>query len=193
MGQAKHRRAQIDGWKVSLSPTEVQIAEAAQRLLERFIEPDEATGMCYRMTFLLHLYLAERGIGTTPVVGYVNDGTDDAMISHAWLGYEGKKTDLTLARAERPDLNPLGEVLILDFPVRQGHKYTYHITKSEAATALEEKWLAQPRSAGVVLSKRTEHEMMAGLAQSRQRMRVYLDNAPDRLTYRFFSNMLDRQ
>jgi hypothetical protein len=101
MGQAKHRRAQIDGWKATLSPTEVQIAEAAQRLLERFIEPDEATGMCYRMTFLLHLYLAERGIGTTPVVGYVNDGTDDAMISHAWLGYEGKKNDLTLARAER--------------------------------------------------------------------------------------------
>jgi hypothetical protein len=75
MDQAK-RRAQIDGWKATLSPTEVQIAEAAQRLLERFIEPDEATGMCYRMTFLLHLYLADRGIGTTPVVGYVNDRTD---------------------------------------------------------------------------------------------------------------------
>jgi hypothetical protein len=55
MGQAKRRRAQVDGWKANISPTEMQIANAAQRLLERFIEPDEATGMCYRMTFLLHL------------------------------------------------------------------------------------------------------------------------------------------
>jgi hypothetical protein len=124
-------------------------------------------------------------------VGYVNDGTDDVMISHAWLEHEGKKTDLTLARAERPDLNPLGEVLILDFPFRQGHKYTYRLTKSAAAIAVENKWLSEPRSAGVVLNKRTEHGMMTAIAQSPQQMRAYLDNAPDRLAYRFFSDLLD--
>lgn len=175
-----------------LSPTEVRIADAAQRLLERFIEPDKATGTCYRMTFVLYLYLAERGIGATSVVGYINDGTDEAMVSHAWLGYEGKKTDLTLARAKRPDLNPIGEMLILDFPIRQGHKYTCHTTKSETAAALEQKWLAEPPSAGIVLTKRAEHEMMTELAQDGQRMRAYLDNAADKLTYRFFSDLLDK-
>lgn len=147
--------------------------------------------MCYRMTFVLHLYLAARGVDTTPVVGYINDGTDDVMVSHAWLEYDGKKTDLTLARAERPDLNPLGEVLILDFPFRQGHKYTYHLVKPAAAVAEEERWLEDPRSAGVVLQKRAEHVLMTGLAQSRERMQVYLDNAPDRLVYQFFSDLLD--
>jgi hypothetical protein len=50
MGQA-NAGAQIDGWKAAVSPTE----EAAQHLLERFIEPDEATGMCHRALPVAHL------------------------------------------------------------------------------------------------------------------------------------------
>jgi hypothetical protein len=67
MGQAKRRNAEVQKWQASLSPEEKAVADTAQRLLQRFIDPSEATGMCYRQTFF--------GIQTTPVVGYVNDGT----------------------------------------------------------------------------------------------------------------------
>jgi hypothetical protein len=42
----------------------------------------------------------------------LNDGTDDIMISHAWLDYDGRKTDITLANTERPDIIPIGQVII---------------------------------------------------------------------------------
>jgi hypothetical protein len=183
MGQAKRRGADIQKWLVGLSPEEKQVADVAQRLLTRFIDPSEATGMCYRLTYFLHLHLLEKGIKATPVIGYVNDGTDDVFMSHAWLDYEGKKTDLTLARAERPDLNPPGDILILDFPLRRAGKYTYHVTKSAAAFAVESEWLKDPRAAGVVRQKAAEHEAMEKRARSTEEMRVFLDRAPDGITY----------
>jgi hypothetical protein len=101
------------------------VADVAERLFNRFIKPAESTGMCYRLTFFLHLYLADKGVQTVPVVGYINDGSDDIMISHAWLEFGGKKTDLTLGITEDPDLNPVGNVIILDQILFSGLTYTY--------------------------------------------------------------------
>jgi|SRR5450432_426803 hypothetical protein len=193
MGQAKRRGADIQKWLSSLSTKERQIADAAQRLLERFIDPSEATGMCYRLTYFLHLYLMDKGIKTTPVVGYVNDWTDDVFMSHAWLDYDGKKTDLTLARAERPDLNPPGDVLILGFPFRRAGKYTYHLTKSAAAIAVENEWLNDPRGAGIVRHKALEHAAMDQRASNAHNMRRFLDNAPDGLTYSRIASIIDSE
>jgi hypothetical protein len=191
MGQAKRRNAEVQKWQASLSPEEIAVADAAQRLLQRFIDPSEATGMCYRQTFFLHLYLLDKGIQTTPVVGYVNDGTDDVFVSHAWLDYAGKKTDLALGRAERPHLNPPGDILILDFPFRRAGKYTYHLTKSAAAIAVEKEWLNDPRGAGVVRNKAAEHEAMERRASNPQDMRGFLDLAPDGLTYSRIASIID--
>jgi hypothetical protein len=191
MGQAKRRGADIQKWLASLSPEERQIADVAQRLLLRFIDPSEATGMCYRLTYFLHLYLVDKGIKTTPVVGYVNDGTDDAFVSHAWFVYEAKKIDLTLGRAERPDLNPPGDILILDFPFRRAGKYTYHLAKSAAAIAVENEWLMDPRGAEIVRQKAAEHEVMERRALNPQDMRVFLDQAPDGLTYSRLASIID--
>ena len=47
MGQAKRRNAEVQKWLASLSPEEVTISDAAQRLLLRVIDPLNATGMCY--------------------------------------------------------------------------------------------------------------------------------------------------
>jgi hypothetical protein len=183
MAQARRRSAEVQKWLASLSPEESLVADAAQRLLLRFIDPSEATGMCYRLTFFLHLYLMDRGIKTTPIIGYVNDGTDDVFVSHAWLDYARKKTDLALGRAERPDLNPPGDILILDFPFRRAGKYTYHLTMSAAAIAVENEWLNDPRGAGVVRHKAAEHEAMERRALNAHDMRLFLDHAPDGLTY----------
>jgi hypothetical protein len=183
VGEAKRRRAENERWRAALSSDEKVIVDAAQRLLTKFIDPAKATGMCYRMTYFLHLYLADKGIQTTPVVGYVNDGSDDVFMSHAWLDYAGKKTDLTLGTAERPDLNPTGDILILDFPIRRARKYTYHLEKSEAAVAVEKDWLKDIRATDIIRHKAEEHEAMTKLVGDPAAIRVYLDGAPDRINY----------
>jgi len=193
MGQAKRRAAEVHQWHARLSPEEKQIADVAERLISRFIDPSEATGMCYRLTYFLHLYLLEKGIQTTPVIGYVNDCTDDVYMSHAWLEYNGKKTDLTLARPKRPELNAPGDILIQDFPFRRVGKYTYHTTKSDAAIALERDWLKDPRSTGVVRQKAVEHEAMQKRAGSAEEMRAFLDGAPDGITYERFKSIIENQ
>jgi len=191
MGQTKRRSAELQNWLASLCSEESLVADAAQRLLLRFIDPSEVTGMCYRLTYFLHLYLMDRGIKTTPIIGYVNDDTDDVFISHAWLDYTGKKTDLALGRAERPDLNPPGDILILDFPFRRAGKYTYHLTKSAAAIAVENEWLNDPRGAGVVRHKAAEHEAMKQRALNAHDMRLFLDRAPDGLAYSRIASIID--
>jgi|SRR4051812_31154454 hypothetical protein len=190
MGQAKRRNAEVQKWLEGLSPEEAQVADAARRLITKFIDASEATGMCYRLTYFLHLYLLEKGIKTVPVIGYVNDGTDDVFMSHAWLEYEGKKTDLTLARPERPHLNPPGDILIQDFPFRRAGKYTYHLTKTPAAVAVENARLIDPQGAGIVRQKAVEHEAMKKRAESVAEMRSFLDGAPDGITYDRFKSII---
>ncbi|MGY3445524.1 hypothetical protein [Bradyrhizobium sp. USDA 4473] len=190
MGQAKRRNAEVQKWLEALSPEEKKIADAARRLITNFIDPSEATGMCYRLTYFLHLYLLEKGIKTIPVIGYVNDGTDDVFMSHAWLEYEGKKTDLTLARPERPHLNPPGDILIQDFPFRCIGKYTYHLSKTPAAVAVENAWLEEPQGASIVRQKAVEHEAMKKRAENAAEMRSFLDAAPDGITYDRFKSII---
>jgi hypothetical protein len=191
VGQAKLRSAAIQKWLAGLTDEERVCADAAQRLLQRFIDPAEATGMCYRLVFFLHLYLKDRGILTNPVVGYLNDGTDDVMVSHAWLELSGKKTDLTLGRTERPAVNPPGDILILDFPVRRGHGYTYHLEKTPEAIAVEEHWLREPDAAGLVRHKAAEHDRMLRLSADPIAMHAFLDAAPDGLTYARLASIID--
>src|SRR5258708_24697433 len=178
MGQAKRRAAEIAKWVDSLSTEERKIAETAERLLNRVLKPMGATGMCYRMTFFLHLYLAELGIQTTPVIGYINDGTDDIMISHAWLDYKGKKTDITLASTQDLDINPIGQVVVLDRVVHNGHVYSYHPDQSAKGLAAEVGMLSDPESAGVVHMKRPQHIPLIAPAHNAPCLRGFPHAAP---------------
>jgi hypothetical protein len=191
MGQAKQRSAELKKWQASLSPEEVTVADAVQRLLLRFIDPSEATRMCYRLTYFLHLYFIEKGVSTKPAFGYVNAGTDDVFMSHAWLDYLGKKTDLTLYRAERPELNPPGDVLILDHPFRRAGTYTYHLTKSAAAHAVENAWLKDLRGGALVRHKAEEHETMQRRSLNATEMRTFQDSGPHGLTYQRLRSIID--
>jgi hypothetical protein len=191
MGQAKRRASEKKQWLDSLTGEERVIADTAERLLHKFLEPTGATGMCYRMTFFLHLYLAERGIKTIPVVGYVNDGSDNVMISHAWLDYKGKRTDVTLANSGNPDLNPIGQVIILDRIVRNGCAYSYHLEKSPEALTVENQWLREPAPAQIVQIKRVEHSAMLDRATSALKIRNFLDAAPDKITFKILKAKID--
>ncbi|OWK18958.1 hypothetical protein AJ88_46700 [Mesorhizobium amorphae CCBAU 01583] len=91
MGQAKQRAVAKKQWYETLTASECVVVDVAERLFNRFIKPAESTGMCYRMTFFLHLYLADKGVQTVPVVGYINDGSDDVMIRTPGLSLAARK------------------------------------------------------------------------------------------------------
>ena len=111
MGHAKKKAAELAAWLETLSAEERTAFAVARAAYERIIKAQAATGMCYRMAFFLTAYLTERhGIRVEPVVGYINDGTDDIMISHAWIELGGKKTDISLTMTEHPDAQPTGSL-----------------------------------------------------------------------------------
>ena len=100
---------------------------------ERFIVAMHATGMCYRMTFFLSTYLRREHSITAPVVvGYVHDGTGDVMTSHAWIEFDGKKTDISLTMTDEPSVQLQGQLIVLDQVLKAGHAYTYDRAQDEA-------------------------------------------------------------
>ncbi|WP_315718604.1 MULTISPECIES: hypothetical protein [unclassified Bradyrhizobium] len=184
MGQAKARTASLTQWRALLDPSEQIVFDVAFRTYERFVKPRAATGMCYRMAFFLTAYLAERhGLRVDPVVGFVNDGTDDLMISHAWIELGGKKTDISLTITGQANIP--GPLLILDREVTRGlATYTYHRERGAVAEMIEQEFLANPRGREVVIHKRSEHAQMMAIAADTSSIVPYLNAAPDGLGYR---------
>lgn len=183
MGKAAKAEAdQRQAWISSLSEDENYAREASENLLRRFLIPFEATGMCYRMTFLLHLYLAEKGVESTPVVGWITDGRDDISISHAWLIVNGKKIDLTLGQVSHESML-VGEVIILDRVVSPGAPHTYFLDKEDKHLEADAILASQSTSRMLLEHKNLEHVEMADRAADPAEMRTYLDAAPDGWTY----------
>ncbi|MCR6727136.1 hypothetical protein [Agrobacterium fabrum] len=184
MGQAKQHRQSYDMMKQRLldrhnGPSKT-VAATAINLFDRFILPRRFTGACYQVTMTLQKYLSERhGIITEAVVGYVNDGTDDIMISHGWLEYEGMKIDLGLHLVERPDIVKPGALLVLDEPLRPGLlNYTYHLGRPATSLLVVQRMLADPATARVARHKETEHQEMLARSRDPQLRDLYLAGAP---------------
>jgi hypothetical protein len=183
MGKAAKIKAdQRQTWISSLSDEENYALAAAENLLRRFLIPSGATGMCYRMTFLLHLYLAENGVASTPLVGWVTDGRDAVSISHAWLIVNGKKIDLTLGRVGHESML-VGEVIILDHVVSPGALHRYFLDKEDIHFEADEILASHPTSKMLLEHKNLEHIEMRDRAADPREMRAFLDGAPDGWTY----------
>ena len=91
----------------------------------------------------------------TPVVGYVNDGTDDIMILHAWIELNGRKTDLMLAFVEYGHAGPL---LVLDRELRPGAvQYSYRREQTDAGLARYAALMDDPQTRPLVIHKEQEH------------------------------------
>jgi len=151
---------------------------------ERFIVATVATGMCYRMAFFLSTYLRREHSITAPVVvGYVRDGTGDVMTSHAWIEFDGRKTDISLTMTDEPSVQLQGQLIVLDHVLKEGHAYTYHRAQDAAALSALETIYADPRFRQLAARKDREHEMMSGIAGDHDRMLDYLNDAPDGFDY----------
>lgn len=180
MGQAKQRKKQLEKVKGSFSGDAKIIAEAALKLFEGFILPNQYVGGCYLVTMTLCRFLEdEHGIKTTPVVGYINDGTDDVLISHAWLEFEGKKTDLTLNVVEQATGARPGPVLVHDQIARTGTlEYSYHLERSPEDLLMIQELINDPRFGAAVRAKEEEHLTMSARVRNRALMDAYLNQAP---------------
>lgn len=197
MGDARRRKVEIAitkrkyaDWLDTLTQMEREVALVAMRTHERIVEGKRLLGGCYLLSFFLNQYLKrEKGIETTAVVGWVNDGTTPLMISHAWLEFEGKKTDITLTHTEHPDAQLTGELIILDHVVRSGRvKYTYHRQRTmEAVITLQKLREEMPWA---VDAKEAEHLQMEEMSESEAMIQKYLNAAPDDRNYDALARLL---
>ena len=184
MGEGKNRAARLGVWRNGLSDAEQVVVRAATQTYERFIVAAQATGMCYRMAFFLSTYLQrEHSITAPAVVGYVHDGTGDVMTSHAWIEFNGKKTDISLTMTDEPSVQLQGQLLVLDQVLKNGHAYTYHRAQNEAALRALEAIYADPRLRHLSARKDREHEMMSDIARDPERVLAFLNGAPDGFDY----------
>ena len=183
MGEAKRNAADLQKWLDGLTKDERVVYESARALFDGFIRPERVREMCYHSVFFLHEYIKNsHGIIIEPVIGFINDGTDDVLISHAWLELSGKKTDVSLTFTSRPEVNPPGQLIYHDRVFGMGHVYSYHREMSEAGReALEEIRSADPV---LVDHKEQEHAKMHTMVEDRSQIRAYLDAAPEGMTYK---------
>lgn len=183
MGEAKQKAANLQKWRDTLTEEERVVYQSARALFDRFIRPKRVCEMCYHSVYFLHEYIKNsHGIIVEPVIGYINDGTDEVHMSHAWLEFGGKRTDVSLAFTSRPEINPPGQLIYLDRVFGQGHVYSYHNEISAAGRAELEK-LRVNGNAEIVDQKEREHAMMLTMAEDRTQIRAYLDSAPKGMTY----------
>ncbi len=168
------------------------VVESAINLFDRFILPNRFTGACYQITMTLEKYLAEtHGIASRTIVGYVNDGTDDIMISHAWLEFDGRKIDIGLHVVDRPDVTPPGAVIILDEALQPGAaEYSYHLSRPPASIAFVERMLRDPSQANVARRKEAEHEEMLARSRNPDLRDIYLAGAPAQSSFALMTSVL---
>lgn len=124
---------------------------------------------------------------TDPVIGFLGADDQIAQVSHAWVEFNGKKTDLSLAYRENVlagDQMAPGEVLILDHVVRPGVRHVY--TREETAASLANKCRLRqksPRLASIFEEEVTRHEIQETHGQSLETILAFLNDTPDGITY----------
>lgn len=189
MGEAKRRadafkRAKADLF-ASIDGDEAGrlVADTALAFHERFILAKRYNSGCYLTTMFLHRYLREEhGLVTDPIVGYVNDGTDDIMISHAWIELDGRKTDVTLSVVD-PKISMSGGLLILDTEIVPGQaSYSYHHQMNAAGDAANAALVAAGMG-GLLRHKQQEHRLMLHIMADPKRMADHHAKAPPGLGY----------
>jgi hypothetical protein len=179
MTRRNSRQAEINAWLKGLDEPKRTIAVSALDIFNNVVVGLGMTGACYRLAFFLTEYLKfKHGIETVPVVGFINDGTDELMISHAWVEYEGFKIDLAIANTED---YPAGDLMILDHVLIPGElRYSYHRVKTEESDKRAAQEAAiDPRWHAVIRRKGAEHAWMLDVCKSSSSRRAYLNQAPD--------------
>lgn len=191
MGEAKRRKKwqnEQDAWRAGLSERDRLVVRVAERIAE--VLPLD--GACYRTTMFLKYYLQQaHGIESNAVVGYVNDGTDLAFSYHAWLEVDGRRVDITLGRPLNSEYQKRGRTIILDREMTVGWTYTYHRERSAEALKLMLSLLQRDDTREYLAEADARHRQMITTSASPELTRVFLDSAPDGLTYERLAAMIE--
>lgn len=185
MGEAKRRereiakiKAEANAWTDNFSDDQKLIAEIAIRLDERLVRGRHFSGGCYHLAFFMALHLSKQGIEVQPVIGWVNDGLWSGMTSHAWIEFNGRKTDASLTYCEHNDAVPTGGLLIHDRVVRAGEASYSYYQHDDAAAQAGLDWMREQNEYKMILQKKmSEHEHMRSIASNRT-FEEYLASAP---------------
>lgn len=203
MAEARRRAAEIaDGraaqaaWLESLPPAHRTVGDVALRLHSNFVVLNRLVAACCPLAFFLRLYLwREHQVRTRVVVGFVCDETSPVQMSHAWLEFDGAKTDVSLTITEHPSYVPTGGLLILDRVMQRGTaSYTYHLT--ESPESIEAYAADAKRHAGVRevrAMKEVEHAQMLVRASDDAAMSAWLSGAPSRIGYEAMAVAVQRR
>ncbi|WP_444897364.1 hypothetical protein ACJJIQ_07705 [Microbulbifer sp. ANSA003] len=188
MGEAKRRANEIIkikqqhiNWLSNLTEEEATIANLAERLEEKLIQAQSFTEGCYHLAFFMTRYLAEKQISVIPVVGWVNDGTWEGVTSHAWIEYNGLKTDVSLTKTSHPEQQPPGSLIVLDHVLKKGKvDYIYYHNNAEEVLEARKFISSTPKLRMIQNYKEQQHKEMMHIAEPGQLKRIdtYLSNAP---------------
>jgi hypothetical protein len=181
MGEAARRKAAEAAWLATLDEQERILVRAAKGLGVAL----PLDGACYRASLFLKLFLEqEYGIAANAIVGFVNDGTDELYASHAWLEFQGQRTDLTLCRPMSPEVQKRGQLVIHGRVIADGwSQYTYHRERSPEGLRVIQQLMSDPSTRPMVTEQEELHLRMVATAKSNALIRPYLDGASDGLTY----------
>lgn len=192
MGEAKRRAKEIEqlkgqasAWRIGLSLEEQLILQLAERLDERLVRAKKFSEGCYHLAFFMTKHLASKGIAVTPQIGWVNDGTWQGMTSHAWIEFNGKKTDISLGYTSHPDVQPTGAVIVHDHVLRKGMaEYAYYQNEHPTAQTGIQWMRANPGLKDVLAFKENQHAQMLEIAKAGlPAIDAYLSKAPKGLQY----------
>jgi len=164
----------LEQWLTTLTPEARIVASTAIALNTNVVEALGARGGCYHFAFFLYEYLRSKFlIDVEPVVAWVNDGRDAYMMSHAWIEFEGKITDVSLTKTEYPEENLSGALIVMGEVIRPGDRtYTYHKARTPQALAILTSM--DPRE---VAQDETRHVEMGAISKSPKQMRRFLKSA----------------
>jgi hypothetical protein len=199
MGEATRRKAEIEklksresDWFARLSGDEKIVAEVAKAAFKKIVVERNMTGGCYNLAFFLREYLKrEKGINVKMVVGWVTDDSWEGAISHAWIEYGGRKTDISLWHTEFPEHQLPGSVIIHDFDFRRGvTDYTYQRELPQSSRDYLDLASRNAEFGHQYKHKETEHLMIKGLAEKAGGATEYFSSAPTEMKYETLAEVL---
>lgn len=192
MGEAKRRMKEIEQlkeqsstWRAALSPDELMILQLAERLDERLVRAKKFSEGCYYLAFFMTKYLASKDVTVIPQIGWINDGTWRGMTSHAWIEFNGKKTDVSLGCTSHPEAQPTGAVIAHDHILRKGMvEYSHYKNDPPEVQAGLQYMRSIPDLKAILAFKEIQHAQMLETAKAGiPEIDKYLSQAPSGLQY----------
>ena len=115
------------------------------------------------------------------------------MTSHAWIEFNGKKTDISLGYTSHPEAQPTGAVIAHDHVLRKGMAdYTYYKNDQPEVQAGIQYMRSNPDLAAILAFKEKQHSHMLEIAKAgSSEINNYLSMAPNGLQFADLARLVD--